>query len=578
MDQKHNLAMEIIGSYHEEVSRVLGLGNIGLNTHAIDDPERLHSEACRKLFAYALSGDEGVWIRFERENDFSFLNRPHQIDGEKENAAGKIYISILSERQYEYDASSFRALRAIQEITNDAKETVAYVRYRPYFFSFIVDAREISRHPRLLEWIEKNFTEDNLNNQFDRIGWIQARFENDGTGHDWRVREESDIALDGIVEYAASPFVFKKGTLHISTDAKGHPKAIDASKQAEIEGMYHDCLKQCMNNPGAQSIKAVISNALNNVSIKCLEIFSVGTANAMILHGTSGASVKAKQIVFDIGIRGDTTKKGNSSFPQRIKKLKPDIVILSHWDSDHVFGCAYGSSDLFLCPWIAPNPALSNWSICAGSERVACYLACLNNLFLCDNVGSRIVKVSGSQSSLEIWQGAGRPDGSITMQNRIGLILLIRREIAGRPDIIEALLPGDVPYSSFPDPLYSNNSVRFLAIPHHCAEMNLGWLDSILNRKARKFAISCTQMDHADYDDIANSANQPSVQCPNRRFNSSSPVKTDPAHINKLRDRNFLVFPTGQVSEELLCCFRNGALFLMGRKPFKENKFVYYLS
>lgn len=429
----------------------------------------------------------------------------------------------------------------------------------------------------------ENYVENEPDNRFRKVGWVKARFENEAY---WRVRktnEGSNIRLNGIVEYAASPFVFKNRTIHISTDAKEHPKSIDADKQAKIESAYHDCLLECMRATKTQDVGSAVSHALKDVDIECLEVYSVGTANAMLLHGCNNTSGKTRQIIFDIGVRATAIPIQNHSFIKCFRRLRPDIVILSHWDSDHVFGCAYGSKFLFLCPWIAPDPSLSNWKICAGSERVACYLACLKKLFLCNDTGSQITKVSGDHSSLEIWQGAGRPDGQITKQNRVGLILLIRYKNT-RPDCIyrnhleeiEALLPGDVPYSSFPDPPFSTDHVRVLAVPHHCAEMKLGWLSSIPNQGVRKFAISCTQMDYIDYVDIAAHANKPSKKSPNRKHGNSTPVKTDPEHIKTLQNCGFLVFPTGQTYGKLLFCFCRKALLLVGKR-FKKSKGIYFL-
>ena len=155
---------------------------------------------------------------------------------------------------------------------------------------------------------------------------------------------------------------------------------------------------------------------------------------------------------------------------QAIRHLKPHCIILSHWDSDHFYGCAYADMDIFRCRWFAPNlDGKSNIS----AKRVAKYLQVLKNLILVDrSSGRRIAGVQGCVSKLELFMGEKKKgkDKKITDHNKEG------------PTGI--MFAGNTPYD-------------YLIVPHHGAEMDTGLLSSATGKRDG-YAIICAKPKRPD--------------------------------------------------------------------------------
>lgn len=620
---------EITSHYYEKLERVINVQY----RNGSDNILTLHSFILHTLFDDAINGNDEILIRFDAESqssneelneiiDFQDTETYPLKDSERISDIERkhpIRFSVLTKRICKYDEVSFETIRAIMEMSQSIGGKPAYeivvenISYRPFFFEFVTDEYDFIKFMNLLDQKAAGRSEIGWLN--DSV-WYRATFKSDSDYPDSRETYKEYISLNGALEYSGSPFELKSGTLVFKTDVNNMMQRLDEKESAVIERIYQVAPSPLTKN---RNTDQVVFERLGNIDITFCDIYSIGTANCIRLYGKDAATNKGKEILYDIGFRNSpTANQDYSYFINSAKYFKPDLVILSHWDSDHIFGCAYASSKIFACPWIAPDYMAANTELRLGAKRLSCYLSCLNKLILDRAANSKIAHVKGTNTTLEIWHSNSIPDNRISDQNRNGLILLIKHlsngtrvkslkrllslcekdkldlpkyEIKNIPypgfkqgllfyrETITILLSGDVPYSCFPkSPEFDVWNLRFLLIPHHCSKMNLDWLygESYNFSHAKKCAISCTGLDNADYIDIENNATEPIEEPPNRKQNSSHPVKTDPKHIKKFRSLGFQIFPTGQVSEKFAIDFSNLSLMLVGRKPRKKNRNVYY--
>lgn len=116
-------------------------------------------------------------------------------------------------------------------------------------------------------------------------------------------------------------------------------------------------------------IETILNNAWANNFPNIIDIYNVGHGNADYIKG------KEKRILYDIGCNYRTTPTCCSpEFPraaQALRQVKPCCVILSHWDLDHIIGCAYAEPEVFRVPWIAPFVALTKSKATKAKEKGA---------------------------------------------------------------------------------------------------------------------------------------------------------------------------------------------------------------
>lgn len=344
-----------------------------------------------------------------------------------------ISISVLTDEILRYDAEMFQVAD---------RETLFYT-YRPYFISFIVplDQNDLSAIADLGD------------------NWFRAHF--DGPAAD-STDNRSYVELTGILETAASPVNSINQKLLIFTDSSLPQYVLD-----KINSTYNPRLFVCTDS---SDIETILNNAWANNFPNIIDIYNVGHGNADYIKG------KNKRILYDIGYNYRTIPACSSpKFPratQALRQLKPCCVILSHWDLDHIIGCAYAEPEVFRVPWIAPFVALTksktNGGGCPNKIRLANYLHQLGNLYLVDRKQpNKLIAMISCAKDVEIrlWLGNGY-DRSITLENRRGLILEIVDRRSRNPHV---LLAGDVPYQCMPDIL--NVPVNFMHVPHHCSNM-----------------------------------------------------------------------------------------------------------
>lgn len=407
------------------------------------DPLDYHTKKCTEMIEYIKSG-RNVYIRVERNMIETDSGEMHLEEISPEYTP-YISISVLTEEIIGYDAEMFQVAD---------REALLHT-YRPYLISFLVP-----------------LDQDNLS-KIAELGdnWFRAHF--DGPAAD-SSDNRSYIELTGILETAASPVNRTNQKLLIFTD-----KSLPQSVLDKINSTYDPSLFVCTSS---SAIETILNNAWANNFPNIIDIYNVGHGNADYIKG------KEKRILYDMGYNYRATPACSSpKFPratQALRQVKPCCVILSHWDLDHIIGCAYAEPEVFRVPWIAPFVALTKSEAKKAAKkaakktakngpypnkiRLADYLRQLGNLYLVDRKQpNKLIAVISCAKDVEIrlWLGSGY-DGSLTLENQSGLILEIADRRSRNPHV---LLAGDVPYQCMPDIL--NVPVNFMHVPHHCSNM-----------------------------------------------------------------------------------------------------------
>lgn len=402
-----------------------------------------HQKKCLEMFESIISG-RNVYIRVERsitETAYGEV-RLEEISPEYMQY---VNISVLTDEILGYDAEMFQ----IQD------REMLFHTYRPYFISFLVPLDQ--NNPSTISDLGD--------------GWFLAHFDGPAAESD---DNRSYVELTGILETAASPVNYMDKRLFIFTD-----RSLPQSVLDKINTTYDPSLFVCTSS---SDVETILNNAWANNFPNIIDIYNVGHGNADYIKG------KNKRILYDIGYNYRTIPTYSSpKFPratQALRQVNPCCVILSHWDLDHIIGCAYAEPKVFRVPWIAPFVSLTKSNAKKAKEkgaypnkiRLANYLRQLGSLYLVDRkqTNKLIAVIScAKDAEIRLWLGSGY-DKNITAENRRGLILEIVDKHSRKPHI---LLTGDVPYESMPDIL--NIPVDFMHVPHHCSNMILNRLKKI---------------------------------------------------------------------------------------------------
>lgn len=397
-----------------------------------------HEKKCHTIF-HDIKNGASLYVRIE---DYFFKEEIEKTYSDELDNTRYIRISILTDAIIDYDCKMFKSERGTGFLEN----------YRPYFISFVV-----------------SLGKDELNDlRFIGESWCSAKF----VKGDEPIMDES-ITIKGYLEMSASPISYLDGNLLVFKD-----KSIQESILKSINETYNLANFQCMSDDG---IISVLNGAWEEDFPVTIDIYNVGHGNADYIRG------EKHRILYDIGYNYRSMPSYQNAKYLRavnaIRHLKPSCVILSHWDMDHIIGCAYAEKNIFAKKWIAPSLTSNRDSKASvNSMRLAAYFQILDNLCLVDRDIPRktplIAKIScKNKIYMNLWLGNGT-DGRITIKNREGLMIEIIDENNFNPHV---LLPGDVPYNCMPNSLLTK-TIDFMHVPHHCSKMNLAKLNNSSNQ------------------------------------------------------------------------------------------------
>lgn len=395
-----------------------------------DDYLMVHEKKCHSIFKKIEQAEVPLYVCIERdmsENELISLDDTQYVR-----------ISLLTDEILEYDIEMFQS----QNSANFSKK------YRPYFLSFIASLEQ------------KTLSDINLLGDswyFGEITNQEENFTGEGT------------LLKGVLETSASPINYLDTNLLIFTN-----RTISVAILNKINTTYS--LKD-FETSNSSDVAEVLNNAWKEDFPQKIDVYNVGHGNADYIRGIFN------RILYDIGYNYRSFPKRNNSKYLRavnaIRYLKPSCVILSHWDMDHIIGCAYAEQSIFTVKWIAPHLiSAKDKKPTKNSIRLANYLKVLGNLCLVDREQDEklIATINcANEVQMNLWLGSGA--SKLSYKNNEGLMIEILHKGKVYPNI---LLAGDVPYKCMPNLL--NKQIDFIHVPHHCSNMELDALKGLCHK------------------------------------------------------------------------------------------------
>ncbi|HBZ6637257.1 MBL fold metallo-hydrolase [Clostridium botulinum] len=295
--------------------------------------------------------------------------------------------------------------------------------------------------------------------------------------------ENNIIAIvSGNVLFSASPIIEKGGRLVIVRNEH----IIDKKFMPILDGSIY----QFKNKPISVSEKSNLKKTIDNVcgvrySPEYIRVFNVGQANNICIKLNN-----QKHIFFDVGLTKSKVERNQSEIKSAIKEyseIKADMVVLSHWDIDHILGLAYLDNSIYDALWIVPdlwglmkygykkNGVFKFKYISDSAKRLLKYLDYKNNknLLIIDEDWKRDCIYNSINNNICLWTGErksvkginnAKQPYCINEANNFGLILTIKNKK-------NVLLPGDCDYSTMPDKIWETK-YEYLVTSHHCSKMS----------------------------------------------------------------------------------------------------------
>ena len=295
-----------------------------------------------------------------------------------------------------------------------------------------------------------------------------------------------DAIFNGTAIFSSSPMTIQQ---NVCLTYKRYLSEKEKLFKNKLIGWHDDLLTRCHE----QNQCNIISNSdvcTNNGSSKLnnaiqlqgrptsVKVHNVGQANHISICFDSNQYVQ-----FDIGITKDKKDlkkiRAKHNCNQGTGMFCYDatgVVILSHWDLDHISGVTDAGQSIYQKQWIVP----SFESLLGGNNLSLFALTLMAHLQLRNNNNLYIIaedcvrqKIYDNGNNMQIWTGQRASTSSnnankkysISAANNFGLIVTLTNN--GKT----VLLPGDCDYEVLPDYL-KNQDYDCLVVPHHCSKMS----------------------------------------------------------------------------------------------------------
>ena len=296
--------------------------------------------------------------------------------------------------------------------------------------------------------------------------------------------------MEGVLIASASPIDNIRGKLVIVDDkTNADPEFVD---------VLNDSIYKCGQKPYTsinvnQINKRLIGTAIED-NPKYIKVYNVGQAYCAEIRMERG-----KVIFSDIGLTKNKIELGTKEIKQaknEIWSINPQMVILSHWDLDHILGVTNASDSIYDAMWIVPdlwglqttkrNGGIDNNLISDSAKRLLKYLSWKNNdnlIIIGDDLSKRFIYENAAKT-MSIWSGERRSASgvndnkekyNITKANNFGLMIFLKNKLS-------ALLAGDCEYSVMADDLLKEE-LNYFVVLHHCSKMSKPLITAAKNKK-----------------------------------------------------------------------------------------------
>lgn len=380
-----------------------------------------------------------------------------------ENDLNYCQISLINDCMLELDAKFMNYHNNKDSYTSSDKDLMEG--YHPYFFEFLISLDKVK-----LEILEEFKQYCNK--------WIKMKLvSNDDRKNKWDdiLIAKEKVHLFGTVVFGASPLIRQGKELVFSPDDTDVKKYI----VLDSDELKHRIKEYTDNYKG--EIENEFCNLIEDANEIKGSIYNVGQGNCISLK------MNETDTFFDVG----TTVKVFEAEEfyvrmneARLSTMKPQYIVLSHWDMDHVIGvCNIGNdkedddySVYHNCCWIAPDlNLLSNPSVSA--RRLCFFLLTTNKIWLVNCQNYRKSVIQSKNGFFSLWQGS-KKEGQGSKKNNIGLIIKIehscKKDINKKTngnknkDMVNqnALFAGDCEFAQMPSVL-SDAKYDFIVTAHH---------------------------------------------------------------------------------------------------------------
>ena len=377
----------------------------------------------RLVFDGFLKNEEEIFLKISDSNQY-FEKHIYNDNGENINVKNDeiddnrpMYLTILTKNSIDYDYYNLNTEERYNSEYYDKE-------YKPYLMYYVVDN---------IDEIKK-IKEINSRSNGD---WITVKY----VKNDNRHNEEECI----------------KGNLFLNYFLKNNNKClqilsfdIDLDVLKRIKVIYDIDFEKY--NIGEK----VINNININTIPEKIKVYNVGHGNINLISGQKSC------ILFDIGCHRGYNNKWQSEqnyngICSSLKNIKPDCVVISHWDIDHYKGYGVLDKKVFSVPWIVPS-LLGN----SGENiyRLLIYMNIKKSLYFFDvNQSVNYTLYTNKMIKIILKNGNGQTENGITEKNRKGLYIEITKENK------KYFLMGDTPYKCAN--INNTTQVDLLVVPHH---------------------------------------------------------------------------------------------------------------
>ncbi|WP_037352652.1 hypothetical protein [Selenomonas sp. FC4001] len=341
---------------------------------------------------------------------------------------------------------------------------------RPYYLGF--HSNSIPLH-KVIEILQVYFDNDKSN------FWLTGEIITNNTRH---AIDDLPFYISGNLMFVASPISEKTVTLHILKETT------DIKSKAELNALlinhYDDYYDKLYHDNMPLTEKDI------PISAKGIKCYNIGQGNCIEIIGDA----YNVPIFFDVGLTKYKTERNQNEIIKSINNLKertPSIIILSHWDTDHILGLSLWGQEIYNGKWIVPD-LHSLWykkknnsnnnpqerktkQVSSYAFRIFLKLIQVktNQVYIIsEDLKQTCIykKNSNNTSAIEIWTGIRKNSGSknthiINRANNFGLIMMLHGSYQN------AILCGDCDYSVIPKSLIEKD-YGCVVVSHHGSKMS----------------------------------------------------------------------------------------------------------
>lgn len=352
----------------------------------------------------------------------------------------RIMISLMTLKMFDLD----------WELIQDRAEFNAE-EYHPFIYEYVCDVEDRDKI---------RIAEELFNGEDEISGWRRVYF----SRHSSHINDMELILENGNLIISRSPVISRDRDLYICKNGIGISDKTKAKISKCDKEICHK-IEQIITESRLQGKGNI--NIPANVLALGGTVYNVGMGNNIKIELTKQHGMDNYIIWFDMGASHKRSELNQPDVVNNMNSFKNeymDVVILSHWDLDHIEAINNFDANVIYgeqITWIVPDPLIlkskktGNISISSFAKRIIMYLH--------QKIPSQLVVINAPNSKvytsnkLELFQGCAKARCG-SKANNLGLIIKYD----------EYLFCGDCAYEAMPDEI-KKHDYSFVVATHHGA-------------------------------------------------------------------------------------------------------------